>query len=149
MLPRPKSIFEDWDPGDATGVASTRSRTRSSIGQMIPIYRTMLANQNIVQMMLLQSAKEGGDQRRKYDASGGTDSEWINALREESEWLGSPGVVSTFQQLNAMDAHALMKRLEDAQLNGWNNPTMYTAEWHRYHIRALMNQINGSLPPGA
>ena len=149
MLPRPKSIFEDWDLGDATGVAATRSKTRSDIAQLLPFYRTMLANQFVVQMLVLQSAKEGGDQRRKYDASGGTDSEWINGLQESIAWFRSPGVVSTFQQLNAMDVHALMKRYEDAQLNGWNNPTMYTAEWHRYHMRAAMNQISETLPSGA
>ena len=149
MLPRPKSIFEDWDPGDATGMASTRSRTRSDIAQMIPMYRTMLNNQNVVQMLLLASATEGGAERRKYDASGGTDREWINELQEQMEWFRSPGVVSTFQQLNAMDVHALMKRYEDAQLSGWNNPTMYTAQWHAYHMRALFDSLTGSLPPGA
>tara|TARA_B100001057_G_scaffold311936_1_gene311967 strand:+ start:8421 stop:8756 length:336 start_codon:yes stop_codon:yes gene_type:complete len=107
----------------------------------------MLATPETAEFMIINAKRTGANERQKYDASvasGHPDPTWINDLVEAIRFASDPATQATFQRGNAMDVNDIVKRLNDAHMEGWQHPNIYTEEWQDEATRQL---IQGAVGP--
>lgn len=127
MLPRAKSIFDDWHPFASTGVPQTRSMAKAhppmatAVRENAWIYRVLLRDRAGVEQTLRSAKMIAAEERKKYDASHGTNDAWLKEHQRQLAHYHDPAVIEAYRAEGAEDIYAYIKESIDASQWGWDN----------------------------
>ena len=127
MLSRPASIFDDWHPFAPTGAVETRSMAKarpsmaSAVRENAWIYRMLLRDRSSVDQTLRSARMIAAEERKRYDASHGTNDAWLKEHRRQMEHYGNPAVLEAYRAEGAEDIYNYIKESINASQWGWDN----------------------------
>ena len=127
MLPRPASIFDDWHPFAPTGAveaqstAAARPLMESAVRENAGIYRMLLRDRAGVEQTLRSARMIAAQERKRYDASHGTDDAWLREHQRQMEHYDNPAVLKAYRAEGAEDIYNYLKESINASQWGWDN----------------------------
>lgn len=127
MLSRPKSIFDDWHPFVPTGVtrtsvpANSRPPMPSAIRENAWIYRSLMRDRVGVEKTLQSARMIAAEERKKFDASHGTDDAWIKQHNSQVSFYEDPAVYKAYSEAGAQDIYKYIRESIAASQWGWDN----------------------------
>ena len=127
MLSRPASIFDDWHPFAPTGAVETRSMAKahpsmaSAIRENAWIYRMLLRDRAGVEQTLRSARMIAAQERKRYDASHGTDDAWLKEHQRQAAHYDNPAVREAYRAEGAEDIYDYIKEGIGASQWGWEN----------------------------
>lgn len=127
MLSRPASIFDDWHPFTPTGAVEKRPTDEapplmaSAIRENAWIYRMLLRDRAGVEQTLRSARMIAAQERKRYDASHGTQDAWLKEHQRQVRHYDNPAVREAYRAEGAEDIYSYLKESINASQWGWDN----------------------------
>ena len=127
MLSRPASIFDDWNPFAPTGAVETRSMAKahpsmaSAVRENAWIYRMLLRDRAGVEQTLRSARVIAAQERKRYDASHGTNDAWLKEHQRQVEHYRNPALREAYRAEGDEDIYNYIKESIAASQWGWDN----------------------------
>lgn len=153
MLPKPKSIFENWHPFVRTGAATTRSKLeekqRNFIAKWGPLVRNKMEIPIMLHVDLVHWRTTAANQRRAYDRGEESGRKFVSSMLGWETIIDDPRTAEIARELGYAQEHAHMLAEMRAIRAGWNNPQQFTQARQDREVRDLLGSHLEDLLPAA